>query len=210
MINKVCVLLSGGIDSTGLIHYYKRLRYSVYPLLINYGQKAFHSEKKSSLFIVNHFGTNNLRIIDLKNISLQSDNPLIIGYRRKLVSYRKKSNAEYFPNRNLFLLTVASIYAKENSIDKISIGIIDSGPNSYPDTTNQFLRKVNQLFKKVENISIEAPFVNKNKIFIINSLKKSDFEISFTYSCNIRSNKPCLNCASCIERTFSLRKSLYG
>lgn len=204
MKEKICVLLSGGIDSTGLIYLYSKLNFKIYPLIINYGQKAFKSEKKSSIYVCEYFKTKYPQIINLKNISTKLNNPLITGNQKKSLSYRRKSSSEYFPFRNLFLLTTASIYAKNNNIGRVAIGIIDSGANSYADTTNIFLKKTSILFKQTENLFLDAPFIKKNKSYIINLLKNSGINITNTYSCNIQSDKPCLKCASCIERESSM------
>jgi 7-cyano-7-deazaguanine synthase len=52
----VCVLASGGIDSTACINFYLSLGHKVLPLFVQYGQAACNAERRSIHAVCRHFG----------------------------------------------------------------------------------------------------------------------------------------------------------
>ena len=98
---KIALLLSGGVDSTALIQYYKDQGANISAYFINYNQDSIESENISVEKIVKYFN------IPLRKISL--------GYKIK------KNNFEYTMRNSLFINIVASTI--EEDVDIIAMGI---------------------------------------------------------------------------------------
>lgn len=61
---EVCVLASGGIDSTACINFYLGRGYGVLPLFVRYGQPACAAEDRSVHAVCKHFGLR-LRVVSV-------------------------------------------------------------------------------------------------------------------------------------------------
>lgn len=201
---KICVLLSGGIDSSATALHYKTSGYSVFPLFIDYGQAAAESELKASRRVAKYLQLPAPAVIRINKLS-QLKHPLV-NARSSNKSLQGKFKKEYFPNRNLLLLSIATVYAHANKIKLIALGIKDGGAFSYPDTREAFLQKVNVLFWESDKMEVLAPFIKWQKKKVIKFLTDQNFDISITYSCNVQSGKPCGSCNSCIEKKRAIKK----
>jgi 7-cyano-7-deazaguanine synthase len=205
-MEKVSVLHSGGIDSTGVLLWYLSRNVEVQPLFVNYAQVAAATEWKHSNLIAKKLGIPPPIRLNAGVKQIYSSHSLISGRK----TTRKKEGVlghlieEFFPNRNLFLLTVASVYCYQNHIDTIALGIIDGGDYGYTDTNPAFLRKANQLFRHTLNMEVKAPLISWSKQKVIQYIQSKGFDVANTYSCNVRSQKPCGKCAGCLERQMSL------
>lgn len=112
------------------------------------------------------------------------------------------SNNNIVAARNLFFLSSAMLYAKNNGFNKIIIGLSKDDYTCYNDCKEKFVIKANELLKYAfeTNIDIETPFINKTKKEIwqvADNLKKIDFVYKNTYSCWENGKKECGNCLSC-------------
>ena len=175
---KIAVLLSGGIDSTALIQYYKEQGANVYAYFINYGQESIDSENLSVEKVVKYFN------IPLRRIKL--------GYKIK------KNNFEYVMRNSLFINIIASVI--EENVDIISMGI-HSGTDYY-DCSKIFISTMQDIldgyFKG--KVNIDVPFIDWYKEDIFKYVFAKGIPIEMTYSCEIKSFVPCGNCPSCIDR----------
>ncbi|MDE1863001.1 MAG: 7-cyano-7-deazaguanine synthase [Thaumarchaeota archaeon] len=188
---KVICLASGGIDSSVLMLMLKRMRHEVFPLHINYGQKAAMMEQKS-FYKICEFLKIKPEVIDISNIG-----KLSIGLTKPDLSY---SDSPFFPARNLLLLTIASIYAHTKSIKVISIGSLSN--SIFPDQTKEFMKSSETTLNIAiqEQIKILTPLIDLNKREVIELARKYNFPLEITYSCHIGSPDPCGKCMSCKER----------
>lgn len=175
---KIAVLLSGGIDSTALIQYYKDQGANVYAYFINYGQDSIDSEDLSVETIVKYFS------IPLRKINL--------GYKIN------KNNFEYVMRNSLFINIIAS--AIEENIDIISMGI-HSGTEYY-DCSKTFISSMQDIldgyFKG--KVNIDVPFIDWYKEDILRYIFEKGIPIEMTYSCEMKNFVPCGTCPSCIDR----------
>lgn len=172
---EVLVLLSGGLDSTASISYYRKMGYSVSALFIDYNQNASREEYKAA-----------------KNISRYYSLELYTGTCSGLNNW----GSGLIPGRNTLLLSAALMSSK------ISRGIICIGIHSgtsYYDCSLNFLSKMNEIFMNESDgkISIGAPFIEWNKRDIWDFCLASDVPISLTYSCEKGNEVPCGQCLSC-------------
>jgi 7-cyano-7-deazaguanine synthase len=98
MKKKIMCLCSGGLDSFSLAHFFKSRKYDIIILYVNYGQLNYNQEFKVVKKIVEILNIENLIKIDLSNYGNFFSNSLVIKY--ELLN-------DYFPGRNLLLLTIA-------------------------------------------------------------------------------------------------------
>ena len=203
MKNKVILLLSGGIDSTVLLFWLLKNDYDVYPLHINYGQitataeiRAIHSLTPNEILKKTFF-------MNVPELITVGSGTLAGEYPHYTDSKKQWYESEFFPNRNLLLLTLASSYGYKNDIPNISIGVV--GRNSYNDTKKTFLNLVQRtVTNSLTKIEIIAPFAGKSRKFVIDEAISLKTPLEFTFSCNSLNEKHCLLCTSCLERQKAL------
>lgn len=114
----------------------------------------------------------------------------------------KLSNNNIISARNLFFLSSAVLYAKNNGFDKIIIGLSKDDYDCYNDCKKKFVIDTDNLLKYSfeVNIDIEAPLIDKTKKEIweiSDKLGKLDYVYQNTYSCWKNKEKECGDCLSC-------------
>lgn len=195
---RVVLLLSGGIDSTVLLYWLVEKGYEIFPLIINYGQVTFGSEYRHSTNILNGLDINNLFSIDISQVSRVGMGSLVGEYPNDVTSQNEWHSTEFFPNRNLILLTLATSYAYKMGVSNIAIGVVGK---SYKDTSLDFL---NSLMKCLEAslmpVNIIAPFADREREEVIKSAVRLGVPLKMTFSCNALNNRHCYLCNSCYER----------
>jgi len=171
----VLVLLSGGIDSTATVHFYKTQGNSVSGLFIDFGQISGKREEAASEFIADFF---KIKLHKVKCSGINS----------------KKSG--YISGRNAFLLHTALMnFPFKKGI--IAIGI-HSGTN-YIDCSNSFAIMMQQSFDLYTDgqVNIGTPFINWKKNEIYYYSQKNGIPLHLTYSCELGKKQPCGECISC-------------
>ncbi|GEM_PF-1409708 len=200
--NRVVLLLSGGIDSTVLLYWLIKEKYEVFPLIINYGQVTYNSEYQHSVNILNDFKMKDLYSIDVSQLSKIGKGALTGQYPDDLTSNEEWYDKEFFPNRNLILLTLASNYAYKINADNLAIGLVG---DSYRDTSMDFLNSFKDcLEKSLIPMHIIAPFTEKKREEVIKQAIDLRVPLNKTFSCNALSGRHCQLCNSCYERQVSL------
>ncbi len=198
---KLVLLLSGGLDSAVLSHILIKKSFEVFPLFVDYGQLASNREKKYAINISKIFGLNRLKILNINNISTLSPTNQLLN---------NKSNSSFFPNRNLLLITCASIYAAKIDSTVIAIGINRATLSHmmYPDCSNQFLRSISRILSISSDRSIDVivPLEDMTKHDIIKYAIKENLSLEKTYSCFNGSRLPCNKCDGCKVRNTALNK----
>lgn len=173
----VTVLLSGGLDSTACLEYYRQRRARLRALFVNYGQPAHRDESRAAVQIAKGFD------IPLKRIAvsgLRIGGGMIVG-------------------RNGLLLSIAlMVVTKRPTL--ISIGI--HAGTLYGDCTPQFVNDMQTLFDLYADgtIRVDAPFLDWTKREIVSFCEESALDLSCTYSCESGGSRPCEMCPSCRER----------
>lgn len=200
---KSCVLLfSGGVDSCNTLDMLIKENFTVYPLYIDYGQKAFRNEVKAVNYFIKKYQIQPLKIIKTNTYKNIQKHPLLdINMQLDIASINETTSKNFLHFRNLTFACIAAIYSREVKAASIAFGFISkSNYKSFPDTSPDFLNKINDLLNIIEpdsTITIIAPGILLTKSEIVEYGIKNKIALHKTYSCY--ESKRCYKCESCIE-----------
>lgn len=190
---KITVLFSGGIDSSVLLALLRDQRVKSTPLFIDYGQTTARREYIAAIEISKKMG------LELEKISVPDISKITINQ----LTRPKTSQNPFYPNRNLLLLTLGSIYAYENRHQGVGIGVVKAiGTTPFPDIQQKFFDTFADLITKSLNyeLAILTPFIEMSKEEVAEIGKKLNVPLELTYSCLANNDYPCGKCESCISR----------
>lgn len=203
---KSVVLVSGGVDSTTLLHYIvKELKRDCLALSIVYGQKH-DKEIECSKYQCNLLGVP-LEIIDLSFLASYFSSSSLVKTSTEQVPdvievLGDPQPSTYVPNRNMLFLALAAAYAENLGIQEVYYGAQRSDIYGYYDTTPEFLNRINYLFElnRKNTIQILAPFVDYLKRDIIKLGLELGVDYSHTWSCYTGGEKANPRSATSAER----------
>jgi len=203
--SRAILLLSGGLDSSSLLFWMKNNGYDPVPLFVDYGQPTAAAEWNAAVRIAHAAG-----MPPPLHLAL----PGFASWAQALDSTGPETqhSKEYFPSRNLLLITLASICAYHLGISAIMIGIISGTSGLFPDTSPNFLKASNRvLLLEHSRLSVEAPFADREKLDVVSEAMRFGLPLQLTFSCNKSSPYHCWGCSSCMDRyTILSRLGLIG
>ena len=167
--------MSGGIDSTTCMLFYRQQGFRIEGLFIDYGQPAVKKELQAIEKLATLYSISIKRVI-LSGIEIQALHEI--------------------PGRNELFLSIATMYFPEPS-GIIAIGVHDG--TLYYDCSKDFIFYTQHIIDgyKDGRISIGVPFLEWSKLEIWNYLKQFRLPIGITYSCELGLDQPCGKCSSC-------------
>jgi len=190
-MNKLTIihLLSGGLDSTVLLHDLVHQGHMVHCLLVDYGQR--HSQEllfaKSQCKMANVLFTT-VSLPPLRGSTLTDGDGSVI-----------------VPARNACLLSVSVNLAEAARADVVTIGCNADDALMFPDCTPQFIAAFNQAIAVGgSQVKVHAPYASETKRSIAEIGKRLGVRFSETWSCYIGGPKPCGNCPACKLREQAL------
>lgn len=206
------VILSGGMDSSiaTRLCVEKYGNQNVTALTFDYNQKQKVEIKKASEI------TEKLKI-DHKILDLSILGEINKGFSANVDTKIKMPSIKdvlgdpapltYVANRNMILMAIAASYAETIKITNIVMGLQVHDQYCYHDTTETFIRKVNDVLSENRkcSIKISAPFYNfskKDELELLLMLDGSLDLLKHTITC-YNPNKlgeSCGKCPSCSER----------
>ena len=204
------VLCSGGMDSVTTAYYVKKsLGYrNIVVLFFDYGQLSLISEKKFSRTCADVIGAEfiSLKLDFLKKVYKTIVNKDKIAHAVKrfdLKNSGKESEKWYFPSRNLIFLSFAislaeNLYVKDKEKYDIFVGFKCEGNDSYPDTTKDFVNRLNSLIRSSTKgkFKIISPLIEKDKEDIVLFGGNLGVDFKKTLSC-YTGNFHCGHCLAC-------------
>jgi len=209
------ILCSGGIDSSVTAHYVKkRLNYKkVFILFFNYGQRTLIQEricsKKCAQYVNVEFIEINLPELNKISTSLINSKKKANKIKRKeLKNTSKESENWYVPCRNIVFLIYAIAFAearyiKNKEICEIFVGFKNEGKEAYPDTTQEFVKVMNNLQKTATagkgKFIIKAPLIKMDKEDIIKLGNKLGVNFKQTYTCYAGVKNKLVHCGTCLS-----------
>ncbi|NHN35333.1 7-cyano-7-deazaguanine synthase [Paenibacillus agricola] len=181
----VLVLLSGGLDSSCLVHYHLLQGDKVTAIYFDYGQQNSEREFQSAKAISKYY-----------DIQLSRET---LGF--KINNYE----GEFYCRNALFVLAACSFLGESTSL--ISLGIHSGTP--YYDSTSAFVTDTQTLLNGYFGgvIRVTTPFLDYTKVQIFDYALQEKMPVQLTYSCEIGEQEPCNLCRSCIDRRMLNEKS---
>lgn len=208
-MSKALVILSGGMDSSVLLHHVaKELNYEeIYAITFNYGQRIAREiecakfQAKVCRNIVEHKVINMDFFRDISKMSALTNTDLKIPKAKDDIGNAQPLS--YVPFRNLLLLTTAAGWAESVGAEHLFYGAVQTDDYSgYWDCTSMFLNKVNDVYglNRKNQIQIKAPFMQYSKEQVIE--KGIELEVDFrqTHTCYEGTDPACGECVSCAAR----------
>jgi 7-cyano-7-deazaguanine synthase len=209
------VLLSGGLDSSTLLHYASaRLRCApLHALSFAYGQRhdrELHCARAQAVAadVAAH------RVLDVSFIGelLDHGSALLAGGREvpDLTDLSEADRAQpptYVPNRNMMLLSIAAAYAESHGIRDVYYGAQAQDEYGYWDCTEAFLERVNAVLalNRRVPVRIHAPFIARPKSEIVTLGLELGVDFAQTWSCYRGGARACGTCPTCVERRNAFR-----
>jgi 7-cyano-7-deazaguanine synthase len=172
------VLLSGGIDSSGCVAFYRQAGHEVTGVFVDYGQPVREREERSARAIAHHY--------DIPLHVIRSSGP------------RKEFEGE-IGGRNAFLAFAALLYLP-NRTGLIALGI--HAGTVYYDCSGHFIEHLNALLSGYSDgkLAVAAPFLTWSKQAIYAFCAENRVPVELTWSCEVGPLAPCGRCVSCEDR----------
>lgn len=211
----IVLLLSGGLDSTVLLHHVLRnLNYgSILAISFNYGQR--HSkELECARWQAGRLNASSHAEIDISFFGglVKAGTALVDGGDdvpdlKDLAENELEQPPTYVPNRNMMLLSIAAAYAESNGAREVYYGAQAHDEYGYWDCTEDFLCRINSVLtlNRRDSVQIVAPFVSKKKEELVLLGLEFGVDFSHTWSCYRGGQRPCETCPTCIERSKAFK-----
>lgn len=209
-IEKAVVLLSGGMDSTTLLHYVVKTLgvEDVHALSLIYGQKHAR-ELEMAAWQANAVGVKEHREIDIGFVGalLQGESALTnpdvaVPDLADLTESQLSQPPTYVPNRNMILLSLAAAWAESVGAKRVFYGAQAQDRYGYWDCTVDFVTRINDVLSlnRETKVKIEAPFAEMSKADLLRVGLELGVDYDHTWSCYRGGDVPCGTCPTCVER----------
>ena len=214
-MRKAVILLSGGIDSSTLLHMIsaREVGVELYALSFQYGQK--HSrELRMAAWQAEAAGVCDHQIMDISFFSdLVGQGSVLTAIGSSVPDLTDLTEKEldqpptYVPNRNMMLLSLAAAFAESRGVQRVCYGAQAQDQYGYWDCTEAFVERMNTVFSlnRRDPIQVEAPFVGCSKADVVKIGLEIGVDYAHTWTCYRGDAKPCLACPSCVERADAFR-----
>ena len=214
---RIVVLLSGGMDSTVLLHHVVAdgTLHPIHTLSYNYGQRHTR-ELEAAAWQAEQAGAASHEVIDISFVRglVASGTSLVEGGKdvpnlEELSDDQLDQPPTYVPNRNMMLLSIAAAYAEARGIRDVYYGAQAHDEYGYWDCTRDFLERINNVLalNRRENVTIHAPFVGTKKSELVRRGIELGVDFSRTWSCYRGGASPCRTCPTCVERANAFEQA---
>jgi 7-cyano-7-deazaguanine synthase len=195
-----CVLTSGGVESSILLHEALDRYDFVTPLYVRNGLrweeaeffwlKNFHRSLKSAKL-------GPIRVVDDPMRDLYGRHWSVTGIR--VPGQNSKDESMYLPGRNIIFLAKAACFVALSGMSHIEIGVLKNNP--FKDSTRTFFSKMASVLSDGlgAEIEIHAPFHKMKKEEVILLGKRLPLELTFSCA-NPKGYDHCGECNKCMER----------
>lgn len=203
------VLLSGGMDSTVLLHHVAETcrGATLHALSFNYGQR--HSRELQCAAFQARSVSAAHRVMDITFMGslIQAGSALIEGGQEvpdldTLTADELTQPPTYVPNRNMMLLSMAAAYAEAHNVTDVYYGAQAQDEYGYWDCTPAFLERINHVLalNRKSPITVHAPFVGFSKAKTLKRGQQLGVDFRQTWSCYRGGETACGTCPTCVER----------
>ncbi len=175
---EVLVLLSGGIDSSACLHFYKDSGRKTCAMFIDYEQSAVLNEDRAAKAIAAHYGVQ-LFTVQWRGVASKGTGRITA--------------------RNAFFL-IAALMECSDEIAIIATGV--HAGTEYADCSEVFIERMQSIFDVYTEgaVQVGAPFADWSKGDIFAYATANRLPIDLTHSCEEGGTRPCGKCLSCLDR----------
>jgi len=202
-MKKVCVLLSGGMDSAVLLQHHIHNGDQVRAIAFDYGQRhsceldraEMLAASKGVDFVIADVSC----MAELLPGSSQTDKNVAVPEGK----YDEDSmKATVVPNRNMIMLSIAIGHAIAHKCDAVSYAAHGGDHAIYPDCRPEFADAVNACAQLCDwhKVELIRPFINITKADICQKGNELGVDFARTWSCYQGEDLHCGRCGTCVER----------
>ena len=221
--NDLAVLIvSGGMDSSVLAHYYASAGFDLHPVSFNYGQRHVKELTYAERSIANmreRFSSLHIQhdIIELPISRLLSDTDSVLINKELKMPHGHYTDdsmkATVVPYRNPNMLLQAATLAWGEHARVVAYAAHQGDYAQYPDCREAFVQSFNSMLQVAMDsttISVESPFMHMTKAQIARLGASLNVPFELTWSCyeggfGGNGDRHCGACGTCTERYESFR-----
>ena len=202
-----CVIpVSGGLDSTVILHWVASEGHEVHTVSFNYGQRHFEQEMKCAILNCEQKSKSH-KVIDLSffkdvvNTSSLVNDDIDVAKTKDVLGDPQTVN--YVPNRNMMMLSICTAYAESIGATQVYHGsaLVDSQAG-YWDGSSEFIDAINKVnaLNRRDRVEIIAPLITKSKKSIIELGVDLGVDFTKTWTCYEGKDRACGECPACSSR----------
>ena len=200
---KVCVLLSGGMDSVTALHHAAREHDVVSALSFDYGSKHNASEIPCAQWHATQLGVPHT-VIALPFVNehfasdlLQSGGEIPDGHYAE-----ENMKRTVVPFRNGIMLSISAGFAESRGAEGLVIAAHSGDHAIYPDCREPFMQAMSDAIRLGTYVEIQVlrPFIHTDKTGIARLGAELGVDFARTWSCYKGGNIHCGTCGTCVER----------
>ena len=205
-MKKCIVPVSGGLDSTVILHWAANKGYEVHAVSFNYGQRHFDKEMACAISSCYFKSKTHKRINldffkDIVNTSALTNDDIDVAKTKDVLGDPQTVN--YVPNRNMMMLSICTAYAESVGAEAVLHGaaLVDSQAGFW-DGSTEFLEAINNVnaLNRRNRIRIEAPLIKMSKEEIIKLGLSLNVDFLDTWTCYEGKDYACGECTACSSR----------
>jgi 7-cyano-7-deazaguanine synthase len=206
MSKRVVVPVSGGLDSTVILHWVVSEGYDVHAVSFNYGQRHFDKEISCAEWNCKKHAKSH-KIInldffkDIVSTSSLVNHDIDVAKTKDVLGDPQTVN--YVPNRNMMMISICTAYAESIGAEGVYHGsaLVDSQAG-YWDGSIEFIRALNKVHElnRRDRVEVRAPLILKSKKEIIELGVDLKVDFTQTWTCYEGKNQACGECPACSSR----------
>ena len=197
-LDKVIVLLSGGIDSATALYLTKKETSEVFSLNFVYAQASIREAETSQRLATE------AKVREHITVSLPFFKEIQTRYRPQPTA---NITSAYVPARNIIFYGIAGAYAETLGARKIVFGSNAEDAKELPDARPEFVRAANVLLAKGTRvgaggnaIQVVNPLIESSKKEVLRLAIELNVPLELTWSCHEDVILPCHRCRGCVAR----------
>ena len=186
---------------------------NVSAISIFYGQRhsaeLVAARNVAKFYNVPHYELDAAEIFSNSNNALMAKSDAALekkSYAAQIEGSHSQRIATYVPFRNGLMISMAASFSDGLYDDEIELYVgvhsDDAAGNAYADCSAEFIAAMSAAVKigTYEKIRVVAPFLNRKKSDVVKVGLELNAPYHLTRSCYERGDKPCGQCATCLDR----------